>query len=225
MDCKTQKIPDVNISDTRLTVIRNDEYYVADENKKLAVDKLAAYENTRLTPDQVDQIRRAAEYMMFESTGDFVRYAIANFEELQRLKNCNTGARHREQPLTLDELKQMTGQPVFVKILNHDIFKDPKDDFDGWGLVRHSWVRQWDKDRADLISIDHDFETYGIDWLAYATDMQESRWCKDGDFLICLNCESEINVKNSLGVENHRSYCPNCGKPMAGQHAIKKQKG
>jgi len=51
-----------------------------------AVDQLAAYEDSKLTPDQVDQIRRAAEYMMFPSVGDFVRYAISNFEELQRLQ-------------------------------------------------------------------------------------------------------------------------------------------
>lgn len=51
-----------------------------------AVDQLAAYEDSKLTPDQVDQIRRAAEYMMFPSVGDFMRYAISNFEELQRLQ-------------------------------------------------------------------------------------------------------------------------------------------
>lgn len=41
-------------------------------------------------------------------------------------------------------------------------------------------------------------------------------WCKDGDWLVCLNCESEINVKNSLGVENKKNYCPNCGAKMCG---------
>lgn len=40
------------------------------------------------------------------------------------------------------------------------------------------------------------------------------QWLKDGDFLICLNCESEINVKNSLGNENKRNYCPCCGAQM-----------
>lgn len=40
------------------------------------------------------------------------------------------------------------------------------------------------------------------------------KWVRDGDFLVCLNCESEINVKNSLGVENKKNYCPNCGAKM-----------
>ena len=43
---------------------------------------------------------------------------------------------------------------------------------------------------------------------------KHGRWVKDGDWLICLNCESEINVKNSFGIENRKNYCPNCGAIM-----------
>ena len=49
-----------------------------------------------------------------------------------------------------------------------------------------------------------------------AVPVVHGRWIKDGDFLICLNCESEINIKNSLGVENRKNYCPNCGAKMDG---------
>lgn len=49
-----------------------------------------------------------------------------------------------------------------------------------------------------------------------AEPVRHGRWVKDGDFLICLNCESEIDVKNSLGVENRKEYCPNCGLKMDG---------
>ena len=42
------------------------------------------------------------------------------------------------------------------------------------------------------------------------------KWKKDGDFLVCINCESEIDIKNSLGVENAKNYCPNCGSIMYG---------
>lgn len=45
-------------------------------------------------------------------------------------------------------------------------------------------------------------------------EVTHGRWIKDGDFLVCLNCEGEINVKNSLGVENHKNFCPNCGAKM-----------
>ena len=49
-----------------------------------------------------------------------------------------------------------------------------------------------------------------------AEPVKHGRWVKDGDFLICLECESEINIKNSLGVENHKNYCPHCGAKMDG---------
>jgi predicted RNA-binding Zn-ribbon protein involved in translation (DUF1610 family) len=50
-----------------------------------------------------------------------------------------------------------------------------------------------------------------------AVEVVHGRWVKDGNWLICLNCESEINVKNSLGIENHKNYCPNCGAKMDGE--------
>lgn len=37
------------------------------------------------------------------------------------------------------------------------------------------------------------------------------RWLRDGDFIICSRCESEMDRKNSLGVDNYKNYCPNCG--------------
>lgn len=47
-----------------------------------------------------------------------------------------------------------------------------------------------------------------------AVPVVHGEWVKDGDFLICLNCESEINIKNSLGAENQKNFCPNCGADM-----------
>ena len=41
-----------------------------------------------------------------------------------------------------------------------------------------------------------------------------SKWVRDGDFLVCLGCDSEINVKNSLGAENKKNFCPCCGARM-----------
>ena len=55
-----------------------------------------------------------------------------------------------------------------VKVLNHEMFADPDDDFDGWGMVRQSWVRLWDAKRADLISVKYDFKDYGKTWIAYS---------------------------------------------------------
>lgn len=52
-----------------------------------------------------------------------------------------------------------------------------------------------------------------------AADVEPVRhglWLPDGEILICLNCEAEIEVKNTFGEYNHRNYCPNCGAKMDG---------
>ena len=45
----------------------------------------------------------------------------------------------------------------------------------------------------------------------------KGEWVKDEPFLVCLNCESEIDIKNCLGVENRKNFCPNCGADMRGE--------
>lgn len=71
------------------------------------------------------------------------------------------------RPLTLAELRKMCGEPVWVHIIDASNIADPLDAFDGWGMCRKSWVRIWDESRADLITIDYDFEEYGKEWIAY----------------------------------------------------------
>ena len=71
------------------------------------------------------------------------------------------------EALTLEQLREMDGEPVWVHIIDHTIFADKKDDFDGWGMCRKSWVRIWDSKRADIVHIDYDFEDYEKDWIAY----------------------------------------------------------
>lgn len=58
-----------------------------------AVKRLADYEDTGLTPDEVDQIRRASLTMMFPTVGDFVRYAIQNFEDLEKYRKAESEGR------------------------------------------------------------------------------------------------------------------------------------
>ena len=60
---------------------------------KAALDCLAAYEETGLEPEEVDQIRKAAEHMMFDSVGDFARYAISNFEDLRKYRKAEQEGR------------------------------------------------------------------------------------------------------------------------------------
>ena len=58
-----------------------------------ALGRLASYEDTGLEPDEVDQIRRAAQTMMFPTVADFARYAIQNFEDLQKYRKAEADGR------------------------------------------------------------------------------------------------------------------------------------
>ena len=68
-----------------------------------------------------------------------------------------------------------------------------------------------DSGRLDILMDNHTIDPH-----TEVAPVKHGRWVKEGDFLICLECESEINIKNSLGVENHKNYCPNCGAKMDG---------
>ena len=103
----------------------------------------------------------------------------------------NRRAEPENNPLTLDELRQMDGEPVYVIVLDKMAFADKDDAINGWGLCRKSWVRLWDGARADIIHIDHDFEDCGKTWLAYARK-PESEAQK-------LYSESENFIQNKFG--------------------------
>lgn len=133
--------------------------------------------------------------------------------------------------LTLEELRRMDGKPVWVHVVDHTVFADKEDDFDGYGLVRKSWVRVWDEKRADLIHVDYDFCGYGKEWLAYAAEphrLDRSAWEP------CEHCKPSKNPLDRWGphqfpIDGNEIYfydtddgwegeeinfCPWCGRPL-----------
>jgi hypothetical protein len=115
-------------------------------------------------------------------------------------------------PLTLDDLQKMVNHPVWVKVLDHTVFADPADDFDGWGLVRASWVRVWDAKRADLVKVDYDFESYGKEWIAYKMPVRYGHWIKVADL-----CGVEVLKCSECGISHPRlrdAFCRDCGVEM-----------
>lgn len=112
-------------------------------------------------------------------------------------------------PLTLEQLREMDGHPVWVHVIDHTVFSDKEDDFDGWGMCRKSWVRIWDSKRADIVHIDYDFENYGKTWLAYAyhpSHIDREAWEP------CRMCENPQSLNRFLEMDCR--YCPKCGRPL-----------
>ena len=82
-------------------------------------ERLKQYEDTGLEPEEVEQIKRAAVYMMFEDVAHFVRYTLSNFDELQKYKALGDYNRLRELKQADDEgrcvvLPCMIGDTVYV---------------------------------------------------------------------------------------------------------------
>ena len=143
---------------------------------------------------------------------------------IRAAENCDqnaTGSRlDLNTPLTLDQLRDLEGKPVWVRVIDHTIFGNKEDDFDGWGMCRKSWVRIWDRKREDLVHIDYNFEDYGQTWLAYAyppVHIDRETWTAEwkdhyrsgasaGTGYVCSACDM-WNVRKS-------DICPSCGKAM-----------
>lgn len=69
----------------------------------------------------------------------------------------------------------------------------------------------WDECRFDAEFIEN-----ALDFVpaANVAPVVHGKWIPDGDFVICSQCEAEMNQKNSLGMGNSKNYCPNCGAKM-----------
>ena len=65
------------------------------------------------------------------------------------------------EPLTLDELREMNGQPVWVKCLKPDKYTYPPV---GWRILELSFTGKFGVWNGDCVLIERD---YGTDWLAY----------------------------------------------------------
>ncbi len=64
------------------------------------------------------------------------------------------------------------------------------------------------RDRQDIIDL------INLQPRVNAVPVVYGRWLCADDFVICSQCEAEMNQKNSLGVDNPKNYCPNCGADM-----------
>ena len=144
------------------------------------------------------------------------RFQTALYMAISALRAEPTG-----DALTLEQLREMDGQPVWVHVIDHTIFADKKDDFDGWGMCRKSWVRIWDSKRADIVHIDYDFEDYGKDWLAYAypparidREAWTAEWIYPDNEWNLPRC-SKCGCNSKDATYGHKDkFCPKCGRAM-----------
>lgn len=121
-----------------------------------------------------------------------------------------------ENPLTIEQLREMVGMPVLVQCLNPGKYVSPPA---GWRILEKSITGHfgvWDGDNC-LVECD-----YGTDWLAYAyppahidREAWTSEWLYDADTdtYYCANCRHTICASNYFG-NKLPPYCEMCGKAM-----------
>lgn len=118
-----------------------------------AVDRLAAYEETGMEPEEVDQIKRAAAHMMFDDVSQFVRYTLNNFDELQKYKALGDYNRLRELAQADREGKCFIGP--FVAMIEQSLsggeMKPQRDQrFNGRYAVVYFDPKKWSSPLIDI---------------------------------------------------------------------------
>lgn len=101
-------------------------------------------------------------------------------------------------PLTLDQLREMDGKPVWVKCLNSKKYTDPPI---GWRIMERSITGTIGVWNGESCFAERD---YGVDWLAYAyppAHIDREAWEP------CELCEKQRKVFNE-------DFCGNCGRPL-----------
>lgn len=138
---------------------------------------------------------------------------------------------HSKIPLTLKQLYQMEGEPVWVVSLPQ---KDEKTIHQDWFSVHQDWFIVVIEDLRLTVKRPLKFghyicgaNTYGKTWLAYAQkpiDFDEwmADWKEyegqDVGFHYCSKCgQQAFNYEeNGEIIEVLSNFCPSCGRPMTG---------
>lgn len=147
------------------------------EGMQAVVDRLAAYEDTGLTPEDIDALQKREQGLEAETMRlidiDFLISEIkshndmndrsmswATWQVIELLQNCPMPP---NDPLTLEELRKMDGEPVFI------IPTRGSGGFCTWMLVdtKYDLCREVHGEMAV-------FENCGKTWLAYRRKPEEN---------------------------------------------------
>lgn len=122
---------------------------------------------------------------------------------INALRNQPTG-----EPLTLEQLREMDGQPVWIEIIKRLPFKS-----------------MWMISECQTLGVRFDFRDYGDTWLAYAypparIDREAWKPCECCNGAKYVYGQASAVVPNGdkgqieKEVEGDFDYCPECGRPL-----------
>lgn len=177
----------------------------------MEAEKLMGYAQHRLD-EACRQDEDAATIQYWVGYLDALRAVEKEIVALQSLQQtCNNVA--TGDPLTLEQLREMDGKPVWVKVLDTR-FKEENQ----WAICNAEYQMVTLKDGFKLF-----FCGYELNWLAYAYNPAHIDWkewepcqrciskcmtCAVNETRKCTSCKSGSNY---LPLYN---FCPKCGRPL-----------
>ena len=196
-----------------------------------AANKLNELENI-LGGYDLDELRkivelyRCAQIVLNPTPEDLEKFkAMKNTEPPNRLNPC--AGKDITVPtitLTLEQLREMDGQPVWVKSLIND---KPGE----WCILRVVQMsKTWFLACSGSEQVFGDKDTYGETWLAFTyppAHIDRINWkpcntCKDDNCRTCLNSGVDssgdpcykCNYEDGPGQYEPANFCPECGRPL-----------
>lgn len=134
---------------------------IAAINEKAALNRRPAPENVRNLLETIHTLRneKAALKARYDEVN---RYNISCTKEIDRLLAEKVAPENK--PLTLDQLQQMDGEPVWI---------DGKD-YGGWTIFKASAYKQVAR-CLDNVNLSYYMDDYGKTWLAYARKPEQEK--------------------------------------------------
>lgn len=117
------------------------------------------------------------------------------------MNGCGRNKKKLSKPLTLDQLREMDGLPVWVSV--------PVRKYSNWGIVDFNFKRILPFFKEDSF---WDFSNFG-EWLAYEYPpayIDREAWEP------CKKCAIDVNIKYWRKIDFNYNFCPNCGAKMDG---------
>lgn len=120
----------------------------------------------------------------------------------------------KSEPLTIEQLRKMEGNPVWVDFTGSTIEREP-----GWFILKD--VQGEEAYLVGEDSVYKAYEYYGKTWRAYAyppahidREAWTAKWVKHDGYTECSKCEHWYDSPESEDAGDQPAFCPSCGRAM-----------
>ena len=116
------------------------------------------------------------------------------------------------EPLTLEQLREMDGKPVYLYIYDTALSS-------GWHIIKAVTkdkiiFRGWDTVYVPISSIGKSFDLYAYPPARIDREKWTAEWVKYDGYTECSKCEYWYNSSENEDEGDRPAFCPSCGRAM-----------